>query len=67
MKEIVSELFDSLKDRLFSDIGKPNSEIPFQRWNEEFKFLSRNEIEKIFHILQKHLKTNERPIEQVQN
>ncbi|MDR2640945.1 MAG: hypothetical protein LBC61_06725 [Candidatus Peribacteria bacterium] len=66
INEIDFDDFESLKDCLFSEIGKPNSEIPFQRWKKEFKFLSRNEIEEISHILHEHLKTAERPIKQIQ-
>lgn len=57
--------FESLKQRLISDISKPNSDIPFNRWNETPKFLSRNEIEQIIIILEKYSQTNERVLEQI--
>jgi hypothetical protein len=66
MNENNSELLESFKDRFFSDGGKPNSDILFERLNEEFKFLSRNKIEEIYHILQEYFKTNKTPIGQIQ-
>jgi hypothetical protein len=67
LHEIDSELFEALKERLFSDIAKPNSNIPHERWNIIPNFLSREEIDFIFFQLQNYLNTNENPTQLIQN
>jgi hypothetical protein len=67
LQDVDDNLFEALKDRLFSDIAKPNSQIPFERFTESPKFLSREEMNQLFSILQTCLKTDENPIHQLQN
>jgi hypothetical protein len=62
VEEIDSDLFDSLKTRLFCDILLPNS-IPSSRWQNLPTFRSKEEIDQIFQILQDHFNNPSNQVE----
>lgn len=62
VKDVDDNLFEAFKERLFSDIAKPNSQILYERFSEIPLFLSRQEINEIFSFLQTYLKSSENPI-----
>jgi hypothetical protein len=63
--ELDDELFQSLKQRLFSDVTIPNSEIPFERWSNSPKFISKKEIEEIFTLF--NFTKNANIVQNIQN
>lgn len=64
--EVDIELFEALKERLFSDVAKPTFEIPAERWIDSYNFLSREEIDEIFQILHNYFRTNKNPVQLIQ-
>jgi hypothetical protein len=48
LDDLDSYCFENLKERLFCDIAKPNTEIPIGRWSQNSHFISREGIEEIF-------------------
>jgi hypothetical protein len=60
--EIDSDLFESIKTRLFCDIFQPNS-LPPSRWRSPPAFRSKEEIDKIFQLLQDYFQETSNPVE----
>jgi hypothetical protein len=65
IEEVDSDLFQSLKMRLFCDIAAPNSEPPMNRWKSFPNFLSREDIEALFSILMEFSVNTANPIEEI--
>jgi hypothetical protein len=63
--EIDIDLWESLKERLFSDIASPNGNIPSERWESKYRFLTREEIENIFQLLLDIFGEVKNPIDQI--
>lgn len=63
---IEPELFNSLKLRIFSDVGKPNCELPVNRWKVKPRFISRDDIEGIYDTMFQYFGEEGNPLEQTQ-
>jgi hypothetical protein len=63
--EIDSDLFESIKTRLFCDIFQPNS-LPPSRCRNPPTFRSKEEIDKIFQLLQDHFQETSNPVELIE-
>jgi FtsZ-binding cell division protein ZapB len=64
-EEIDSDLFESLKTRLFCDIYFPHSILPL-RWLNPPIFHSKEEIDSIFQLLQYHFQQTINPVQLIQ-
>jgi hypothetical protein len=60
-EEIDSDLFESLKTRLFCEVYQSNS-LPSKRWRNHPTILSKEEIDKIFQMIQDHLHQTKNPL-----
>jgi hypothetical protein len=65
-EEIDSDLFESLKTRLFCEVYLPNS-IPPSRWRNSLTPRSKEEIESIFQFLQEHFHRTTNPVQLIQS
>jgi ABC-type phosphate transport system auxiliary subunit len=65
LDDLDSILFENLKERLFCDIAKPNSPILYERWTQKFHFISRDEIEEFFSVLESNFQKDENPLSQI--
>jgi hypothetical protein len=63
-EEVDSDLFESLKTRLFCEVLQPNSLPPF-RWRNHPTFRSKEDIDQIFKLLQDHFHETSNPVEMI--
>jgi hypothetical protein len=67
VEEVDSDLFGSLKIRLFGDVLLTSSLPPSSRWRNHTTFLSKEEIEDIFNMLQNHFHQSKNPADLIQS
>jgi predicted nuclease with TOPRIM domain len=65
VNDLDSDFFESLKERLFCDIEKPNTPIPYERWTQKSHYISREEIEIIFSILESGFQKEDELLDQI--
>jgi hypothetical protein len=65
IEEIDSDLFESIKTRLFCEVLQPNS-VPSLRWRNLPTFLSKEKIDNIYQLLQDHFHDASNPVELIQ-
>jgi hypothetical protein len=66
IEDLDSDLFESLKQRLFCDVLLPTSLPSSTRWRKPPKLLSTKEIEDILELLHNHFPQSSNPVEQVE-
>jgi predicted RND superfamily exporter protein len=66
VEEIDSDLFNSLKERIFSDVFLSDSFPSSNRWRNPPKSQSKKEVEQIYQMLQNHFSQLPNPVEQLQ-